>query len=527
MGVDVTVVTTALDEVLELGSGRLASEDLAEVRALRERIDRRLAHGDGLTVVALAGGTGVGKSALLNRLVEASVATEGVRRPTTDRPVAVTEELTGPATALLTWLGVDDRRELVPDPGDDGPTNLSDGLVLVDLPDHDSVVVEHERTAARLADRVDALVIVVDPLKYAREDLHRGQLARLREHAAVVTVALNRADELSRDGLRRCLEDLRGRLEEVGLGDVEVFVTSAATGEGIDDLRAHLSALAGERASARRRVIADAAQVAERLLAGVPDPSRREPDPAPLIEPLLEASDGHRAVLEAEQRYRRDAREATRSPPARWVRSPLRLAGRLVEDLGLRRGGSGVSAGDPVRIERALARELRLHDTVGADHRMLGSTLEETAGAAAPALADAVGYATGGTPQRTWWTPVSWARGLSEAALLVGLMWSVLLGVADWLALPEMPTPEATEGLTWPAALLLYGLGARILLGLATRAVVGLGARRHRERTDATLRAEVIETIRAYVLAPYQREVTAYARLRDALERLRRSSGGD
>ena len=66
----------ALDAIAELGPGRLPPELVAEAARRRASIDERLALGDGLTVVAVVGGTGVGKSALVNRLVGAPVATQ-------------------------------------------------------------------------------------------------------------------------------------------------------------------------------------------------------------------------------------------------------------------------------------------------------------------------------------------------------------------------------------------------------------------------------------------------------------------
>ena len=59
------------------------------------------------------------------------------------------------------------------------------GLVLLDLPDHDSTVLEHQHEVDRLVDLVDLLVWVVDPQKYADEALHENYLRRLSGHAAV------------------------------------------------------------------------------------------------------------------------------------------------------------------------------------------------------------------------------------------------------------------------------------------------------------------------------------------------------
>ena len=272
---DLGEVVTALDTIIELGSGRLADPQVADAAALRATIDERLALGDGLTVVAVAGGTGVGKSSLVNRLVGVPVATEGVRRPTTSWPLAITAAPTSPddgdgdpAAALLRWLQVDDR-VLAPD-------GFPDGLVLIDLPDHDSVVVSHRETADRLARRVDGLIVVVDPVKYARADLHHGPLAMLTDHAEVVTVVLNRIDELSGDDVQRCVDDLASHVVAAGRAPPTIVATSASTGEGIAELQGQLLTLVDARSAAHRRLIADAMTLARRIapeLEVLPDPT--------------------------------------------------------------------------------------------------------------------------------------------------------------------------------------------------------------------------------------------------------------
>src|SRR5690606_15305226 len=96
------------------------------------------------TVVAVAGATGSGKSSLFNALAGRPLADVGVRRPTT----AITEAAVfgGGAGELLDWLGVTRRHVLTTDDDDDDLT----GLVLLDLPDHDSVEAAHRDEVDRL-----------------------------------------------------------------------------------------------------------------------------------------------------------------------------------------------------------------------------------------------------------------------------------------------------------------------------------------------------------------------------------------
>ena len=71
---------------------------------------------------------------------------------------------------------------------------VDDGVILLDLPDHDSIRVDHKVTVDKLVQRVDVLLWVLDPQKYAQGLLHRGYLKDLRQHAEVQIVALNQID---------------------------------------------------------------------------------------------------------------------------------------------------------------------------------------------------------------------------------------------------------------------------------------------------------------------------------------------
>jgi hypothetical protein len=508
-------VASALDGIVELGPGRLPDDVVAAAGALRRRFEERLALGDGLTVVALAGGTGVGKSALVNRIIGTEVATEGVRRPTTGSPLAVFPVLDGPTEALLDWLEIEDRR-VVPS------ALLPVGLVLIDLPDHDSVVEDHRRTSARLARRVDGLVIVVDQLKYARADLHQGPLAELTAHADVVTVALNRSDELDADDLERCRADLVAHLTASGHPDLEPLVTSAATGVGVAELRDRLVVLTQARTAASRRLSADAAVLAMQARAELPSIEPVELQVSRLLDPLMEAADSHRVTVEAEAVYRRDAQLGVRSPLARLGILPFRAVGAVARSFGVaeRSADPATRTTSAARIEAVLAHEVRLTDQVGPAHAALARSIGQAAHDVAPALVHAVDGVGVRPSRRWWWSGLRWVRGAAELALLVGLVWLVLLAVGDWLQLPEIPTPRITEALTWPTALFLGGLLVRGLLGLTSRLLIKGGARRHREAIDAAIRRRVGSVVLDEVVRPYEAEVAAQRRLRAAVETL-------
>src|SRR5215218_3318443 len=82
-GPDLPTRVAALDEVTELGAGRLPDEALERARGVVGRARERAALSPDYTVVALAGSTGSGKSSLLNALAGEEIAQAGITRPTT------------------------------------------------------------------------------------------------------------------------------------------------------------------------------------------------------------------------------------------------------------------------------------------------------------------------------------------------------------------------------------------------------------------------------------------------------------
>ncbi|MDZ4266549.1 MAG: GTPase, partial [Mycobacterium sp.] len=260
----------ALSSVAELGAGRLPDEVLADLRALDERAGTRLRLSGEYTVVALAGATGSGKSSLFNAVVGAPLATVGIRRPTTSATQAV---VFGPAGAseLLDWLQIGTRQYRE---ASDAP-ELS-GLVLLDLPDHDSTELSHRAEVDRLVRLVDAFVWVLDPQKYADAVLHDAYLRPLAAHREVMVVTHNQSDRLPADDLDSCLRDLHRLLAEDGLAGVPVLATSAVTPDGAAPLHRFLASTVADHRARTARVSADLDSVAARLTPLVPQ-RRSEP----------------------------------------------------------------------------------------------------------------------------------------------------------------------------------------------------------------------------------------------------------
>ena len=259
----------SLQELTKIGSGRTGSEGfsqelITEAERLLRRSGERMRMSASHTVVALAGGTGSGKSSLFNALAGANFSPAGVTRPTTKHSHACVWGMEG-AAPLLDWLGVQRRHRYARASAlDEGEASLT-GMLLLDLPDHDSVVTGSAALVDRLVKLTDMLVWVLDPLKYADASVHRRYLVPLAGHAAVTTVVLNQVDTLSPDQAADCESDLRRLLDTEGLSETQVLVTSATTGVGLNQLRRVLAGAVAARRAASDRITADIDALLERF----------------------------------------------------------------------------------------------------------------------------------------------------------------------------------------------------------------------------------------------------------------------
>jgi hypothetical protein len=251
----------ALAKIAAIGAGRsgpdgFSPELVAEAQALLERAGERQRLSAAHTVVTLGGGTGSGKSSLFNALSGANFSPAGVTRPSTRHTHACVWGMEG-AAPLLDWLGVQRRHRYARASAlDAGEASLA-GLLLLDLPDHDSVVTASSTVVDRLTGLADMMVWVLDPQKYADASVHRRYLVPLAGHGSVTTIVLNQADLLSAEQVDDCESDLRRLLDSEGLAETRLLVVSAVTGKGLDELRRVLVDVVSARQAATERIEAD------------------------------------------------------------------------------------------------------------------------------------------------------------------------------------------------------------------------------------------------------------------------------
>jgi GTP-binding protein EngB required for normal cell division len=527
----------ALQEAVELCEGRVDPDTLAEARRVVDQADRRLALSGSATVVALAGATGSGKSSMFNALSGTTLATVGVRRPTTAHAMASSwgEES---AEDLLDWLQIPRRHALPTDPAMDAAL---DGLVLLDLPDHDSTELDHRMEVDRLVQLVDMLIWVVDPQKYADAAIHDRYLKPLAEHSDVMMIILNQVDKLTASQREQCLKDLRRLLDSEGLGKVPVIAVSAATGEGIETLRETLADRVAEKQAAARRLAADVSVAAGKLSAAS-GTTKLTPLARSSISQLttqVAIAAGVPVVIEAVGKaWRLRGGLATGWPVLAWVAKfkpdPLRRlhldrlgAGRRRKEIDPSQVGRtslpATSGVQKARVDTALR--------VLADQAAHGVTrgwadeIRKAARSAEDALPDRVDRAIATTDldlaqHRGWWQVIRVLQWLLVATVVAGLGWLGLSFLLAYLQLP--PLPEVTWwGIPAPTVLTVGGVLAGLLVAGLARIGVEVGARRRTAKARQSLRAAIGRVTGELVIDPVKAEQARYESARLALERAR------
>jgi len=510
----------ALRELVGLSRTRLDSRTLAEAgRVLDEAAARRRLSGQH-TVVAIAGATGSGKSQLFNTLAGVPISETGVRRPTTAAPIACS--WSDGAASLIERLGIPPRLRRRPLQSAEAEAQLR-GLVLVDLPDHDSAAVQHREHVDRILALVDAVIWVVDPEKYADAVLHERYLRPMAGHAEVMFIVLNQTDRLPGEATEQVLDDLRRLLDEDGIALGEygepgatVLALSALTGDGVGELREALGQFVAERGAPARRISADvdAAAVglwpvyATRRRTGLSEEARDE-----FAARLADAVGATAAGEAAERAWLRNANRACGTPWLRlwrWYqdryepatgRLPLRAqadeeaTARQRVEQAVRTLADRASAGLPAPWAQAV-REAAVRGSQG-----LPEALDE--------LAARAGLPPGRPPRPGWWP----AAVLSQAAMtilqVVGGLW--LLGQIVGFMAPNLGVP---------VLLMVIGIIGGPLIEWGCRMAARGPARRYGTDAERRLREAAAGCGRARVLDPVAAELLRYREVREQFGRV-------
>jgi hypothetical protein len=429
-------------------------------------------------------------------------------------------------------------RESPLDAEDEAPLR---GLVLLDLPDFDSVERSHRMEVDRLLGLVDLVVWVVDPQKYADRVVHTSYLREFHRHKDVTVVVLNQADRLPSADLPRVLDDLRRLLDDDGLGGVPVLATAAVQEAAMTDLRRLLELTVAERQAALRRLSGDLDATVERL---APLVDRPAPDvdvdkaTGRRLADALAGFAGVPAVADATERaYRHRAAGVTGWPVVRGWRKlrpdPLRRLHLAGPERPAVEGGLG-------HVEEAPAPVTSVPDPNAAQRSAVGLAVRavaEQAGGGLPDpwpaavteasrsrmgdLPDALDRAVadtdlgfGRTP--VWWRLVGFVQWLVTLAAIGGLLWLVAGYVVRALGLPPFDYPKVGF-VPLPTLLLLGGLVVGLVLAVLVKPIIGLGARRARRRADSRMRAAVDDVGREHVVVPVREVLSAYGKARSAL----------
>jgi GTP-binding protein EngB required for normal cell division len=525
-GSDLADRIDGLEEAARVARGRLDPGLVDEAAAVAARAGARLRLSGDHTVVALAGATGSGKSSTFNALTGLDLAAVGVRRPTTSWTMACAWGSEG-AGELLDWLGVPKRHQVMRNSMLDGPSEDRglDGLVLLDLPDHDSTEVAHHVEVDRLVKLADMMVWVLDPQKYADAAIHDRYLRPLATHKDIMLVVLNHIDTVAVDRRPAMLADLTGLLEADGLSGVPVIAVSAKHGEGIAELKRVIAGRVSAKKATKERLMADVRTVATRLQEanGTAKPGDvARPRKGELADSLADAAGVPTVVRAVESATRKRAAQATGWPVTAWLGrlkpDPLR---RLHLDLGGRgkelvaSARASVPQASPVQRARVdAAVRLVADDVAGHLSPPWAAAVRRASVSRLPDLNDALDKAVAGTDlgvSRTplWWRAVRVVQWLLVLVALAGGLWLAGLAVMGYLQMPAFGTPDY-RGVPVPTLMLVGGVVVGVLIALLCRLLVGLSARAKARSAERRLRAAIGEVTERLVIAPIEAEVEAY-----------------
>lgn len=527
---DVANRLEGLTKAVEASRGRIDPEILAPAEMLTGRAAERLTLSGEHTIVALAGATGSGKSSLFNALTDLELAGVGVRRPTTSWALACAWGPDG-AQGLLEWMGIPARHQvsrmsMLDHSAED--TRL-DGLVLLDLPDHDSTEVSHHLEMDRLIKYADLLVWVLDPQKYADAAIHDRYIRPMASYADVTLVVLNQIDRIPFEQRERALTDVKRILADEGLPDVTVIGVSATRGDGVEDLKREMATRIRAKSSAKSRLASDISAAAGVIaqVGGTSDaPGLAPADREALDEALVECAGVPQIVDAVSWSTWRRAAQRTGWPIAQWLRSlrkdPLKELG-LGDDLSMS-ALARAAVPEAGNVQRANA-ELAIRDaaekaSIGLE-RPWRDAIRDASNPPGDDIIDALDRAIhetglGVARPAIWWRVVQVVQLLLFVAMVGGLGWLAAQGIQQLVSF-DLPDLGKVGGVPMAAAIAGGSLVAGIVLGALSSLASRIGGRRKAKRADRQLREAIDRVTTERVITPIQAELDAYGAYRSGI----------
>lgn len=586
----------SLKDAISYGEGRVPETVLLDAAETLERLSQRRELSTEHTVIGFFGATGSGKSTLFNAIAGQNIALSAPTRPTTSTVQAAIWEAEG-SEELLDWLGIDKRvypqtqalateGEATEDNGAGGgaaaPNAVTEpapglfnrirraiggrgemrtrtgGLILLDMPDFDSVTTTNRDLAARMMRYVDVLVWVVDPQKYADAVIHRDFMVPLAASGAQALCVLNQADKLAPAEVPAVLASLTRLLQAEGTEAhllAAPIAVSARTGEGVDVLRDLLAQVAAAKSLSLQRTDAQLHATASQLrtyaggegtvLAGAYALEAEQK----LVQACYTSSHAEQVLEAATASYRRTAGQRTGWILTRWMSrlkaDPLRRLHLGQQDETKSTSKAEKSAGmlgsesenAPELVASSLpplsaAQKAGMANAVRQYSKQMAARIDEpwkrsmkeaalSREAELPELLERdmvrIDYGLGRT--RAPWVIFNALQWIALLSALVGVGWLTLISGMAYLQiqLPPAPTPEGSP-VPLPTLLLLLG----ILLGIASagvgRLLTAMGSRYYARKLRGRLQTGVEKAVQSCVVAPVQQEAKRLNAYRKALD---------
>ena len=586
----------SLKEAIGYGEGRVPETVLLDAAETLERLSQRRELSTEHTVIGFFGATGSGKSTLFNAIAGQNIALSAPTRPTTSTVQAAIWEAEG-SEELLDWLGIDKRvypqtqaltaegntaegseaaggaaaPNAVTEPapglfnrirravgGRGEMRTRTGGLILLDMPDFDSVTTTNRDLAARMMRYVDVLVWVVDPQKYADAVIHRDFMVPLAASGAQALCVLNQADKLAPAEVPAVLASLTRLLQAEGT-DAHLLAApiavSARTGEGVDVLRDLLAQVAAAKSLSLQRTDAQLHATASQLrtyaggegtvLAGAYALDAEQK----LVKACYASSQAEQVLEAATASYRRTAGQHTGWILTRWMSrlkaDPLRRLHLGQQDETKSTSKAEKSAGmlgsdsenAPELVASSLpplsaAQKAGMANAVRQYSKQMAARIDEpwkrsmkeaalSREAELPELLERdmvrIDYGLGRT--RAPWVIFNALQWIALMSALVGVGWLTLISGMAYLQiqLPPAPTPEGSP-VPLPTLLLLLG----VLLGIASagvgRLLTAMGSRYYARKLRGRLQTGVEKAVQSCVVAPVQQEAKRLNAYRKALD---------